>query len=112
MVAQTQAQVKAVVKKNEAPLPSVDIASLEKMSGAGLENIGSQDVALPFLKILSQLSPQVTAGDSKYIANARPGMIYNTVSDQLYDGAKGIREREVRKVQGHLLLSMIHHQIY
>jgi hypothetical protein len=91
MVAQAQTQVKAVVKKNEAPLPSVDIASLEKMSGAGLENIGSQDVALPFLKILSQLSPQVTAGDSKYIANARPGMIYNTVSDQLYDGPAGIR---------------------
>jgi hypothetical protein len=95
------------------------------MSGAGLENIGSQDVALPFLKILSQLSPQVTAGDSKYIANARPGMIYNTVSDQLYDGPAGIRvvpcfykleylewRDRGKEVQERLLLSMIHHQIY
>jgi hypothetical protein len=57
MVAQAQTQVKAVVKKNEAPLPSVDIASLEKMSGAGLENIGSQDVALPFLKNLEPTFP-------------------------------------------------------
>jgi len=63
-VSQTQAQ-KQVVKKNEAPLPSLDIASLETMFGAGLEDVGAQDVALPFLKILSQLSPQVTAGDSE-----------------------------------------------
>ena len=46
--------------------------------------------ALPFLKILGQLSPQVTQGDSQFISDARPGMIFNTVTNQLYDGQKGI----------------------
>ena len=48
-------------------------------------------MALPFLKILGQLSPQVTQGDSQFISEARPGMIFNTVTNQLYDGAKGIK---------------------
>jgi hypothetical protein len=84
-------QTNAVVKKKEAPVASLDIASLENLAGLGTENVGQKDIALPFLKILSQLSPQVTAGDSRYIEAARPGMIYNTVSDELYDGKAGIR---------------------
>ena len=57
----------------------------------GFENMTQEDLALPFLRILGQLSPQVTEGDAKYIANAKPGMIYNTVTSELYDGKKGIR---------------------
>jgi hypothetical protein len=57
----------------------------------GFENMTQEDLALPFLRILGQLSPQVTEGDAKYIANAKPGMIYNTVTSELYDGKKGIK---------------------
>ena len=57
----------------------------------GFENMTQEDLALPFLRILGQLSPQVTEGDAKYIASAKPGMIYNTVTSELYDGKKGIR---------------------
>lgn len=85
-----QKQTNAVATKKEAPL-SVDVSNLEKLAGLGTENVGQRDLALPFLKILSQLSPQVTQGDSKFIPEARPGMIYNTVSDQLFDGSKGLR---------------------
>ena len=46
------------------------------------------DLALPFVRILGQLSPQVTMGDAKYIESAKPGMIYNTVTSELYDGKK------------------------
>ena len=57
----------------------------------GFENMTQEDMALPFVRILGQLSPQVTDGDAKYIENAKPGMIYNTVTSDLFDGKKGIK---------------------
>ena len=51
----------ATKKKNE--VATIDI---EKFADQGFENIDSKSLQLPFLKILGQLSPQVTAGDSKY----------------------------------------------
>ena len=57
----------------------------------GFDNMTQDDLALPFVRILGQLSPQVTAGDAKYIEAAKPGMIYNTVTSELYDGKKGIK---------------------
>ena len=62
----------------------------EEDAAKGLGNIGQQDLALPFLKILGQLSPEVNKRDGKYVERAEPGMIYNSVSGELYDGAKGI----------------------
>ena len=57
----------------------------------GFENMTQDDLALPFIRILGQLSPQVTEGDSKYLEGAKPGMIYNTVTNDLFDGKKGIK---------------------
>ena len=73
------------VKKNNA-LATVDI---EKFADQGFDNIDSKSLQLPFLKILSQLSPQVTQGDSKFIEKARPGMIINTVTDKTTRGDDG-----------------------
>ena len=64
--------------------------NIEKFADEGFDNVDSKSLALPFLKILGQLSPQVTQGDSQFIQEARPGMIFNTVTNQLYDGSKGI----------------------
>ena len=57
----------------------------------GFENMTQDDLALPFIRILGQLSPQVTQGDAKYIEGAKSGMIYNTVTNDLFDGKKGIK---------------------
>jgi len=57
----------------------------------GFENMTQEDMALPFVRILGQLSPQVTDGDAKYIASAKPGMIYNTVTSECFDGKEGIK---------------------
>ena len=76
-----------VTEKNAAGLPS---NIFEEDAAKGLGNIGQQDLALPFLKILGQLSPEVNKRDGKYVDGAEPGMIYNSVSGDLYDGAKGI----------------------
>ena len=75
------------VKKEAGAVAAINI---EQFGDAGFENVDSKSLALPFLKVLGQLSPQVTQGDSQFIAEARPGMIYNTVTDELYDGQKGI----------------------
>ena len=57
----------------------------------GFENMTQEDMALPFVRILGQLSPQVTDGDAKYIASAKPGMIYNTVTSECFAGKQGIK---------------------
>lgn len=86
-----QKQVNAVAKKETAQVATLDVSNLESLAGLGIENVGQRDLALPFLKILSQLSPQVIESDSRYIEKAKAGMIYNSVSDQLYDGKVGLR---------------------
>ena len=48
-------------------------------------NISQKDQALPFLKILGQLSPEVNRRDGKYVEGAEPGKIFNTVTGKLYD---------------------------
>src|SRR6056300_968277 len=62
----------------------------EADANQGTQNISQEDLALPFLKILGQLSPEVNKRDGKYVEGAEPGMIYNSVSGELYDGVKGI----------------------
>ena len=62
----------------------------EEDAAKGLGAIGQDDLALPFLKILGQLSPEVNKRDGKYVEGAEPGMIFNSVSGELYDGVKGI----------------------
>jgi len=76
-----------VTEKKSAPLPS---NIFEEDAAKGLGAIGQEDLALPFLKILGQLSPQVNKRDGQYVEGAEPGMIFNSVSGELYDGVKGI----------------------
>ena len=51
----------------------------------GSQNISQEDLALPFLKVLGQLSPEVNKTHGKYVEGAEPGKIINTVSNELYD---------------------------
>ena len=76
-----------VTEKKSAGLPA---NMFEDDAAKGLGTIGQEDLALPFLKILGQLSPEVNKRDGKYVEGAEPGMIYNSVSGELYDGVKGI----------------------
>ena len=76
-----------VAEKKSAALPA---NMFEDDAAKGLGAIGQEDLALPFLKILGQLSPEVNKRDGKYVEGAEPGMIFNSVSGELYDGVKGI----------------------
>jgi len=77
-----------VQRKEEAGALATNL--FEADADAGSQNITQEDLALPFLKVLGQLSPEVNKQNAKFINNAEPGMIVNTVTKELYDGAKGI----------------------
>jgi len=72
-------------KKNE-----ISANMFETDAGQGIANITQEDLALPFLKVLGQLSPEVNKRNAKYVEGAEPGMIINTVTNEVYDGEKGI----------------------
>ena len=79
----------SVVKRENAGALSSNLFEADANQGA--QNIRQEDLALPFLKVLGQLSPEVNKRDAKYVEGAEPGMILNTVTNALYDGAKGIQ---------------------
>ncbi len=71
-----------VATKKEGALATFD---MEADAQQGAQNISQEDLALPFLKILGQLSPEVNKTHGKYVEGAEPGKIINTVTNELYD---------------------------
>ena len=69
---------------------AVAINMFEADADKGSQNMTQEDLALPFLKVLGQLSPEVNKRDGKYVEGAEPGMILNTVTNEVFDGTKGI----------------------
>lgn len=59
-------------------------------AGAGQENVGAGDLAIPFLTILQSNSPQCKRSEGAYIQGAEEGMILNTVTEELFNGEEGI----------------------
>jgi len=78
-----------VIKKEEAGALATNL--FEADANAGSQNMTQEDLALPFLKVLGQLSPEVNKRDGKYVEGAEPGMILNTVTNEIFDGTKGIQ---------------------
>ena len=79
---------KSVTKRENAGALATNL--FEADANAGSQNISQEDLALPFLKVLGQLSPEVNKKHGKYVEGAEPGMILNTVTNECYDGGKGI----------------------
>ena len=81
------------VKKNdqkETNIVQFDPSIFEKDANQGLGNLGMDDLAIPFLRILSDTSPQIKKRDPLYIEGAESGMIYNTLTKEIYDGEAGV----------------------
>jgi hypothetical protein len=86
-------------RENAGPLAT---NVFEADAGQGVANIKQEDLALPFLKVLGQLSPEVNKKDAKHVEGAEPGMIINTVTNELYDGEKGIQVLPVYYKRQHI----------
>ena len=79
---------KQVANKKAAPLPSSIL--FESDAHAGFENVKNTSVALPILKLLQNGSAEAQKRNQAYVEGAEPGMLLNTVTKKVYDGAKGI----------------------
>lgn len=78
-------ETKELVPVGETAVAVAVMPDFEEDAGAGLEQVTAKDIAIPFLSVLQTNSPQVDDTGGKYIPGAKPGMIFNTVTNQLYD---------------------------
>lgn len=69
----------------------------EEDAQSGFNGMNQDDFALPFLRLLTATSPEI--GE---LEGAMPGMIYNTVTGELYDGKKGIEVIPVAYVRQYI----------
>lgn len=58
--------------------------------GQGMEGADKDSFAIPFLKVLQKISPQVDEAAAEYIEGAKGGQFYNTVTQDLFDGKDGV----------------------
>ncbi len=78
------------VKKVENQVPAELLNEMAADAGHGQEGITGADLAIPFLKILQQMSPELAKRDGKYIEGATEGMIMNGVTGQLWEADEGV----------------------
>lgn len=72
---------KKAVAKKDAKLPSY----IKQGENRGNENVQSEDLQLPLLGLLQALSPQVNKKKDEYIQGAEVGMLFNTLTGELYE---------------------------
>jgi hypothetical protein len=77
-----------VAKKEKSDVALTSM--FEQDQAGGMDQMGQGDFAMPFLRVLGQLSPEVNERDAKYVSGAKAGMIFNTVTKQAYDGVEGV----------------------
>ena len=69
-----------VLKEKASTEVSTDVLNLfQEDAGSGLTDMGQEDLALPFLKVLSGNDPILDDADS----GARKGDIFNTVTGEI-----------------------------
>lgn len=73
------------VAAEKAPdqLPATD-SGFEEFAGAGLNNVGSDDILIPRLGIIQALSPQLKKTKSEYIPGAEEGIICDLGTAELF----------------------------
>ena len=82
------ANTNAMTKKDNAG--ALSTINLRGDSGRGSEEIKSDDMSTPILKILHQLSPECNQSNAKYVEGSKPGMIYAKGLGTLIDGNEGV----------------------
>lgn len=57
---------------------------IKQGQGRGNENVTSEDLQLPRIDVLQALSPQLNKKKDEYIEGAEAGMLFNTLTNELY----------------------------
>jgi hypothetical protein len=81
---------KVATKNNASSVVKFDDSIILNDAGAGQENMTRDDIMIPRISILQQMSPQVNKRDGAYIEGAEPGHIYDSVAGKWFDGEMGI----------------------
>jgi hypothetical protein len=76
---------KAVAKKG-GDIAVMDPNMFAADAGIGVTDLGTEDLAIPFLKVLQKMSDELDDLDG-----AKAGDIYNTVTKDVVSGSKGVR---------------------
>lgn len=63
---------------------------LADLAGAGIEEARQSDVALPMIRIVQLLSPQMDPKKPEYLPDAEAGDIINSATQELYSGEEGV----------------------
>lgn len=76
--------------KNELAVPAIagDVTNFEerqKRTGQGSENVTASDCAIPRIKVLQDLSPEVKKSNAKYVEGAEAGMFINSVTNEIFN---------------------------
>ncbi len=75
-----KAKTKAVAAKDEQ-LPAY---MRDTGDARGNENVDTNDLALPRFNVLQDISPQLKAKNEEHIEGSAAGMIFNTLTNELY----------------------------
>lgn len=60
------------------------LAFMQDLAGQGFDGMTAGDFPVPFIKILTNGSPETIEGKSVYMEGAKPGMFLNTATRKLY----------------------------
>lgn len=75
----------------QAQQDNAALAMMAEETETGLEGMGSDDFAIPIVDLLQKMSPQVDEDRGEYVEGAKAGMIFNTSTEEVMDGKKGVR---------------------
>lgn len=84
------AKNEVAVKEESKVVALPNTTAFEQFAGGGFSEVTTDDLAIPFIRILAQLSPEVNKRDGKYIQGAEAGMLFNTVLGKAWDGEEGV----------------------
>lgn len=74
----------AVTTKAQAALPATMNDDFEAFAGAGMEEVGANDLLVPRLAILQALSPQINKRKAEYIEGAEVGLIADLGTGEIF----------------------------
>lgn len=85
------AKKESAVRKEIAAPQRTDLAApgqvpefLRQYGSAGNESVGVDDIVIPRLGLIQQLSPEVDDSDPKFIEGAKPGDFFNSLTREVY----------------------------
>jgi hypothetical protein len=79
----------AVAKAKETAVSTEVIDDIFEFAGEGA-SFSSDEMQIPFVRLLQALSPQLNKKKAEYIEGASAGDAFNNVTNQHWDGEKGI----------------------